>query len=496
MKEFILLLPEIFLAVTVAGLVFAEVGYHGERVRLVISTALLGLGGAFVQTLISYQYDSAQIFGHALSIDAYSIFFKLFFITLAALAVVSSARSKEILVERRAEYCALIIAAALGMCTTAAATDLLLAFLCLQFLNLICHFLTAFGRRNMVSTEAAVKHLLFSVVAGILLLYASALLFSATRTINIVEMQRALTAAPLAPQTAWVVFTLIFLSLGFQFAAFPMHLWAPDVLEGAPTPVSAFISIGSRAAGFAFGLRLILTIFAKNATAGQWEILGQAQWPTMVAFLAGATMLAGALMAFRQQAAKRLVACLVVSQTGFLMMGLLVLDEAGLAALLYNLVAELFALMGTFYVISLFQDEIRSDRLTEWRGLLGRAVPETVALILFLGSLVGLPPLAGFIGRFSLVGAAIDHQWFGLAVIAMLSWAIASISITRVAFSLVGDFKTASAAAFPKDSSRLLYLGAFLIPMILISLFADGVFSWVSLSLRPFSGGSGLLTGL
>lgn len=489
MKEFFSILPEIFLAITVAGLVFSEVGYHGERIRLLTSTALLGLGGAFVQTVLSYQFETAQIFSGTLSVDSYAIFFKLFFIALAALAVVTSIRSKEIPVERRAEYYALVIAASLAMCVVAAAKDLLLAFLSLQFLNLLCHFLSAFGRRNVISTEAAVKHLIFAVVSGIMLLYASALLFAATRTVNIGEMHQVLVANPLPVQTAWVVFTLIFLSLGFQFAAFPMHLWAPDVLEGSPTPVSSFISIGSRAAGFAFAIRLLLTLFAKPGDVGQWEVLGGFEWPTMIALLAGLTMLAGSLLAVRQLGAKRLVACLVVAQTGFLLMGLLVLDEVGIASVLFNLIIELFALMGTFYVITLFQDELHSDRLSDWRGMLGRAVPETVALILFLGCLVGLPPLAGFLGKFSLVGTAIDHSWYGLAVVAMISWAVASISITRVAFSLVGDFRTGSATArakvLPRDSSRILYLAAFLIPMVLISLFADSVLAWVSLSLKP-----------
>lgn len=485
MKEFILLLPEFFLAVTVAGLVFSEVGYHGERVRLISTTALLGLGGAFVQTILTYQYGATQIFDKVLAIDGFSLFFKLFFTFLASLSILTSMGSREIRPDKMAEYCALIVASALAMCLAASASDLLLAFLALQFLNVLGYFLSAFGKTSVLSTEAAVKHLAFGVVSGILFLYGVAILFSATHAINIYDMHKALVSSPLSRETGLVVFTLTFLSLCFQFAAFPMHLWAPDVLEGAPTPVSAFLAIGSRAVGFAVAVRFFYVVFAQPALVqGQWQVLGGLNWPDVVALVSGITMIVGALLAFRQTGAKRMVAYLIIAQTGFLLLGLLVLDEIGMAALLYNLVVELFAILGVFYVLSFLFDELRSDRLESLKGMLARAVPECIALILFLACLIGLPPLPGFIGKFTLVGAAIRHKWHFLAVLAMISTAIATVAVSRLSFSLIGDFRKASTTPVPHDTTRRLFLVMLFVPMLLVGLFADVVLNWAGQSLH------------
>ncbi len=485
MKDIILLLPEIFLVATLAGLVLGEIGYRGERVRLITPTALVGLGGAFIQTLLTYRYGATEVLGRALSLDGFSLFFKLFFIVLAMIAVVSSSHSKEISREKRAEYCALVIAAALAMCLSAAASDLLVVFLSLQFLNLVGFFLAGFGKRSVLSTEAAVKHLAFAAVAAALMLYGIATLFAATHTLNLYEMHRVLVTHPLPEMTGIVVFVLMFLSFAFQFAAFPMYLWAPDVLEGAPTPASAVIALGARAAGFAVAVRFLVVVMAQPAaTPGQWQVLGGVDWTGFVATVSGLTMIIGALLAFRQSGAKRLVSYLVVAETGFLLLGLLVLDEVGIAALLYNLVVELFALMGAFYVLSFLRDELQSDRLKDLNGMLGRATAESIALVLFLACLVGLPPFPGFIGKFALIGAAIRHQWHFLAGVGIVASAISVVAVARLAYSLIGDIKVARANPVAESVPRRAFLAALFIPMVLVGIFAEQVLSWAGQSLR------------
>lgn len=485
MRDFVILLPEVFLAITLAGLIAGEIGYHGERVRLISVTALIGLFGAFVQTLLTYKYGATQVFGHVLTIDGLSLFFKLFFIALAALAIVTASYSREITQEKRTEFCTLVVASCLAMCLAASAADMLVAFLALQFMNVLGYFLAAFGRRSLRSTEAAVKHLAFGAVAGALFLYSIAILFASTHGVNIYEMHRALVAQPMNPETSLVVFMLMFLSFCFQFGAFPMYLWQPDVLEGAPTPVSAFLSLGTRAAGFAVATRFLIVLFAQPAAAkGQWQVLGTLDWTKIAALVSGLTMIIGALMAFRQTAAKRLVSCLVVAESGYLLLGLLVLDEVGVAAILYNFVVQLFALMGAFYVIAFIVDELKSDQLQDLRGMLARAVPECICLVLFLACLVGLPPLPGFIGKFTLVGAAIRHQWYFLAVIALISTAVSTAAIARLAFALVGDFRKMQSPAIEQPPIRRALLAALLVPMALVGIFADQVLSLAGQSLR------------
>ena len=477
-------MPEIFLVLTLTLVIIGEITYFGEQVRLSIGTTLLGLAAAFVQTLFIYEAGAKQVFGGSLSIDGFSLFFKLFFIFLAILSVVLVSQSEEITSSRRSEYCALILASTLAMCLVTSAADFVLIFLSLLFLNVMNYFLSAYGWRSILSTEAAVKYLAFGSVALALLLYAFAILFAYTHTLNLYQMHQALVAHPLPFQVMLVVFVLSLLAFSFQMGSFPMSLVTPDILEGSPTPVSAFLSLGARAAGFAIAIRFFIVVFAKPGDApGQWSVLGALNWTEIISFLAALTMLVGSLLSFRQKGAKRLVGYLVVADTGYMLLGLLVLDEVGIAALLYHLVIELFALMGSFYVLAYFYDELKTDRLVDLKGMLKRAVPECICLILFLFCLVGSPPTPGFIGKFALIGVAIRHHHLVLAWIGMISMVIATGSVLRLAFHLVGDFKDAVGSPLKSQISRKAILTLLIVPLVFVGIFADFVLRWAGQSL-------------
>jgi NADH-quinone oxidoreductase subunit N len=487
MKEFLLIMPEIFLALTLAFVIAGEITYYGEQVRLITATALLGLGGAFIQTIISYEHGASQIFGGVLSIDGFSLFFKLFFIVLAAFSIASVSHSKEIAAERRSEYCALVLASTLAMCLLASVADLALAFLSFLLLNVISHFLAAYGKRSILSTEAAVKSMAFGAMAAAMFLYSAAILFATTHSLNIYEIHKVLLASPLAPHAILVVFVLLLISMSYQIGSFPSYLVVPDILEGSPTPVSAFLSLGPRAAGFAFTTRVFVAIFTKPAsTAGHWEVLGQFDWTQMMSVVSGLSMAVGSLLAFRQKSAKRLVSYLVVAETGFLLIGLLVLDEVGIAALLYSLVIQLFALVGIFYVLSFLIDQLQTDRLDQLRGAMKGAVPECICLVIFLLCLVGSPPTPGFIAKFSLIGAAIRHERFFLAIVAVASMVLSAAAVARLVYHLIGDFrdlKAYTSLGTKGGTSRRVLLAALLGPMVLAGVFAEFVFNWAGQSL-------------
>ncbi|MBI2711495.1 MAG: hypothetical protein HYX41_01350 [Bdellovibrio sp.] len=487
MKEFLLITPEIFLALTLAFVIAGEITYYGEQVRLITATALLGLGGAFIQTLISYEHGAAQIFGGALSIDGFSLFFKLFFIVLASFAIATVSHSKEIAEARRSEYCALILASTLAMCLIASVADLALAFLSLLLLNVISHFLAAYGKKSILSTEAAVKSMAFGAVAAALFLYAAAILFATTHSLNIYEIHKVLLTKPLDPQVLLVVFVLLLVSLSYQIGAFPAYMVVPDVLEGAPTPVSAFLSLGPRAAGFAFMTRVLVAVFTQPASsAGHWEILGQFDWTKMLSVVAGLSMGIGSLLAFRQNRAKRLVSYLVVAESGFLLIGLLVLDEVGIAALLYSLVIQLFSLVGIFYVLSFLIDQLQADQLDRLRGAMRGAVPECICLVIFLFCLVGSPPTPGFIAKFSLIGAAIRHERSFLAIAGVFSMVVSSAAVARLVYRLIGDFgdlKEFAVLGSRRSPARKVLLATLLVPMVLAGVFAEFLFNWAGQSL-------------
>lgn len=484
MKDFILILPEVILVLTLAFIVAGEVTYHGERTRLITLTSLVGLGGALVQVLITYRAVPGLLLAGSLSIDGLSLYFKILFMLLGGLAVLGGAGAKEIPKARTAEYCAMVIALCLALCLAASSADLIVIFLCLLLVNGLSTLLSGYGKRTIPSTEAAVKHMIFALVTGAAFLYGSALLFGHTQTLNLYEIHKVLLKSPLPEATFATAFSLLFLALAFQMAVFPLYQWVPDVLEGAPTPVSALIAIGPRAAGFAVAIRVLFVVFAQPAlTQGQWQVLGAIDWAKALEWMAIASLLAGSLLALRQPGAKRLIGSLVVAQSGFLLMGLLVLDQVGLAAVLFQLMVELFALAGAYFALSYYIDHVGTDQLAELKGAMRRAIPEGVALILFLLALVGLPPFPSFFGKFSLVGAAVRHGRYGVALVAILSSAIGVAAVARLAFALVGDFR--KPAQGPLFSSRLSsgFYFSMVVPLLLLSVFADAIMRWTSQSL-------------
>lgn len=485
MNEFFLIMPEVLIILTLAFVLFGELFYSGEERRLIIPTAVMGLAGAFVQTLLTYQQQATQIFGNTFSVDGLSLFFKLLFIVLSGLSIVSASQSRELIKERRTEYIALILASTLGMCLAASATDLVLAFLAIQCVNILGYFIAGQGKNSIFSIEAAVKLMIFSAASGAFFLYGAALLFSATHTLNIYEMHEALVKVPLSHGSALIIFMMIFLSLSFQVAAFPMHFWAPDVIEGMPTPASSFLSIGTRAAGIAVALRVLIGVFAKaDSAGGQWQAMDALDWTQIVALISGITMVVGSLLAFRQKAAKRMVGCLIVAQSGFLLLGLLVLDQVGVSALLYSLVIELFAVVGIFYVLSYFVDQVGSDQFSGLGGMMGRAVPESMCLVFFLLSLVGVPPSPGFIGKFGLIQAVMSHHWVFLGIIAIFSMAISTIAVARFVYALSGDLRLTLNSPLPSSKSRKIFLVALLSPIAIAGIWAQGLLDWVGKSLN------------
>lgn len=484
MKDFVLILPEFFLAITAALLLFSEITHHGERVRLTSATALVGLAGAFVQTLISYRYESTQVFAGSAAIDGLTQFFRLLFIGLAGLSILSSTHTREIPESRRVEYQVLILTAALAMCWIASATDLLLAFAAVQLLNGVMYFVAGYSKRCTKSNEAGLKYMIMSSLAGAFLLYGFALLFLRGSLPNLHDLRAALgSSGGMMDRTVIAAFLLILFAICFQLAAFPMNLWAPDVVEGAPTPAGAFILVGSRAAGFALAMRVLLALFTQE---GQPALkpLDALSWQTVTSVIAASSMLIGPLLALRQSSVKRMISALCIGTSGQLLVGLVVLDTSAMGALLYMLLIEMLALAGIFYTLSYFKDQLDSDQLSDFKGVLKKALPESVALILFLLCFVGLPPTPGFLGRFAIIGAAVRGQNVILGLVGIASWVLSVIAVVRLLFQLVGDFATASASegSFAPSPQRKVFLVGLLVPMFFVTLFSERILLWVGRS--------------
>jgi NADH:ubiquinone oxidoreductase subunit 2 (subunit N) len=492
MSSFSLVLPELYLFMTVLGLILAESAHHEERVRLVLPTSLLGISGALIQTLLSYRGDPAQIFAATLSIDGFSLFFKTLFLVLAGVGVTSACLGDEVPREHRSEFCSLVLLGTLALMIAASASSLFVVVIALQLAGASGYFLAGFHRGGVAPAESSVKWLFSSLVSGVFLLVGALALFLLAGTANIYELHQIFASHSPAPVTILLVFSVLFLGLSIPLMIFPSQLWVPDVLQGANSPAGTFLVLGLRAGAFAVAVRLWVVIFSMGGSVvGKWVPIGGWDWTSWLAFSAGLTLMIPALLSIRQKNAKRLLACIAIVQSGYLLLGLLILEEVGLAAILFNLLVDLLAFGGLMFVLSLSVQRVGSDELLRLRGCFRGKSWEAVAFLLFTVSWLGLPPFAGSLGRFALLGVAIRREWFLLAFLGLAAFALTIAASGRLLLSVLNlgadpgaDVEVAGEIDPTLSWNRRVFILALVLPLAGATIFAEWLLRWAGHSLR------------
>jgi NADH-quinone oxidoreductase subunit N len=357
-----------------------------------------------------------------LSIDAFATFFKGIFLLSAALTILLSMRYLDTEGARHGEYVFLVLCATLGMMFMASGTDLITIFIGLETMAIAFYILTGLLKPSRQSNEAAVKYFLLGTFSLGLLLYGLSLLYGMSGTTNLRTLAIAVADHGRDP---WLILALILVvaGIGFKIAAVPFHMWAPDVYEGAPTPITAFLSVGSKAASFAMLLRIFLE--GLPSLSGDWTILFYV--------LSVLTMTVGNIAALTQSNLKRMLAYSSIAHAGYLLIGVIAGTTRGVAAMLIYLLIYAFMQMGAFAVVILMRraDAI-GDELKDLSGLYARQPLAAVAMLVFMLSLGGIPPTAGFMGKFWLFGAAIDANYVWLAVLGVVNSAISLYYYLRV----------------------------------------------------------------
>ena len=384
----------------------------------------LGLWGDIPQTT----------FNNMLAVDNFAVFFKVLFLGIAVLVILSSTDYVKKFARFQGEYYALILLSTLGMMLMAATTELISLFLSLELVNLSLYALVGF-LKNEKSTEASLKYLLLSAVASAVLLFGMALVFGFTGQTQLGEIARSvqsMSGADLMANPALLLgIVLLVAGFGFKIAAFPFYMWVPDVYEGAPTPVTAYLSVGSKSAGFAIILRVFYSAFAEpNALSLDWGLV--------FAILAAITMTVGNVIAIQQDNIKRMLGYSSIAQAGYLMVGLATVGLApaaittGQSSILFFLVSYSLTNLGAFIAIVAISNKVNSDQIDDFSGVGKRSPLMALALTLCMVSLIGMPPAAGFIAKFYLFGAAVQHDLLWLVIIAILNSVISAYYYLRV----------------------------------------------------------------
>jgi NADH-quinone oxidoreductase subunit N len=314
----------------------------------------------------------------------------------------------------RGEFYVLMIASTIGMAFMAAAGDLVMLYLAIETVSIPMYILAGFFVRSDQSTEAGFKYLLFGAMTSAVMLYGFSLLYGFSGTTDLEKIASGLAQNGVSDPLVLVCLLLILVGLGFKISAVPFHFWAPDVYQGAPTPVAGFLSTASKAAGFAVLVRLLFIVFPSPTMVNAWVVI--------LAALSVATMTLGNLIALAQRNIKRLLAYSSIAHAGYILIGVVAVNsELGLTSVVYYLVAYLMTNLAAFAIVAAYGRVAGSDDMTAYYGLSRRSPMLALAMLVAFLSLAGMPPFAGFIAKVFIFAAAVDAGQVWLAVVGVLN---------------------------------------------------------------------------
>jgi NADH-quinone oxidoreductase subunit N len=431
-NEFRFLTPELSLLGFAIAVILLDLFIKQKRVLAGISVAGVVVSAGF--TVAMWGEPGVAIFGRMLAVDNFALFFKLLMLVAAGLIILASQDYVRKFERFQGEYYALVLLSAVGMMLLVAASDLISIYVALELTGISLYVLASF-LKDKKSSEAGLKYLLLGAVASAVLLYGMALIFGFTgRTclMCIAEYVQSMPGAGLLNNPALLLaMVLLAAGFGFKIACFPFQMWVPDVYEGAPTPVTAYLSVASKAAGFA----VILRIFFVALGSPEWLSLN---WGMMFAVLSAITMTVGNVVAILQSNIKRMLGYSSIAQAGYLMVGLATVgmalgnDALGQSGLIFFLMSYAVTNLGAFIAVIAISNKINSDEISKYTGMGKRAPLVAAALTLCLISLIGLPPTAGLIAKIYIFSGAVQNGLLWLVIVAVINSAISAFYYLRV----------------------------------------------------------------
>ena len=396
------LLPEVVVGGGMLVVLLADLVPRWRRAVPFLALAALAAAGAFAAESLAAG-GSRGVFGGACAVDGMASFFKLAFAAAAFLVAAFSVPAIRGWTSGKGEYFALLLACTLGMLLMAGAADLLMMYLSVEFVSLTSYVLTGLPRRDRRSAEASLKYVIYGAGSSGFMIYGMSFLYGLTGTLDAGEMGRRLAELPVPPTMALVTGVLVMAGFGYKVAAVPFHMWCPDVYEGAPTPVTAFLSVGPKAAGFAVLARFLWNVIPPGPSGGPFE------WRLLLALLAVLTMAVGNLAALHQQNLKRLLAYSSIAHAGYILTAFAVFSREAVAAVLFYVAVYVVMNLGAFLGVLVLEQRHGVETVDGCRGMGWRAPGLCALMAVFLFSLTGIPPTAGFAAKLIVFSAVVRY---------------------------------------------------------------------------------------
>lgn len=396
-------------------------GYVALLGVVAASVAVLNVPGGFAAKSVEFSFNGMWV------VDNYSRFFKLIFLLGTALTILISIKYLDDEALQKSEYFALILFATIGMMIMASGAELLTIFLGLELLSMSLYVLAGYARTRMASNESALKYFLLGSFASGFLLYGIALIYGATGSTVIRSIFKVTMASGFQSPILIIGMALLIIGFGFKAALVPFHMWTPDVYQGAPAPITAFMSAGPKAAAFAAFARVFMEALPSL----------QGHWTGVIWVIAALTMTTGNVIALVQNDIKRMLAYSSIAHAGYVLVAFLASGELGISSILYYMLAYTCMNIGAFAVITVLAGKGEKRVLIDdYKGLGYKHPVAAIAMSLFLFSLAGIPPTGGFMGKFYIFSAAIKEGYIGLAIIGVLNSVVSVYYYLRVTVAM------------------------------------------------------------
>ncbi|MCX7879101.1 MAG: NADH-quinone oxidoreductase subunit N [Ignavibacteria bacterium] len=416
-KSLFLFLPEVFLVVSLILAILSDLFFK----RLKFFNAYVALVGFFAAGISLFYIPKDQVgFLNSFVVDNFSIFIKLIILLTNVIIILMSFNSKELTHNKLSlgEFYTFLIGMTFGMFLVTGSLNLILIYLAVETMSISSYILAGYTKEIKRSSEASLKYVIFGAVSSGLMIYGISLLFGLTGSLNIVEINKILQTSPIPSLAFFISIILILMGFAYKISAVPFHFWTPDVYEGAPITITAYLSVASKVAGFAVLIRFVRSTLVAETSAQQeiWTLISSIDWTFVISILSFLSMTVGNIIALWQNNLKRLLAYSSIAHAGYILMGVAVMNQTGVASVLIYSFIYMIMNLGAFICAMLIANEINSEDINDIEGLGYRAPVLSAIFSIFLFSLIGLPPTAGFIAKFYVFSAVIDAGLIWLAV--------------------------------------------------------------------------------
>lgn len=489
-RSLVLMMPEIILTASFVLLIILDLIFQRNKYVAPIA-AIIGLAvtGIF---MMANPIGSSFGFWQLYVFDPFSQFFKGVFLISGIAVVLMTFFSDELNRDGRSmgEYYTLIMGMTIGMFVISSTANLILIYLAIETMSLSSYVLAGYTKEIRRAGEGSLKYVLFGSLASGIMIYGISILFGLTGTLSLYEVNIFLSNYNGSLLPLITAGLMILVGFGYKISAVPFHFWTPDVYEGSPVAITAYLSVASKAAGFAVLMRFLISGFIDHSASNSdtWIALSSIDWGYIIAILSVLSMTVGNLVALWQKNVKRMLAYSSIAHAGYILMGVVVMSTAGNMAVLLYFLTYLVMNFGAFYVVQLIANKIGSDELDDYNGLGYRAPALGVAMTIFMVSLAGIPPTIGFPGKLYIFKAVMDADMVWLAIVGVLNSVVGLFYYAKV-------FRNMWIRGIDDNKEKLNYsigeyalLFAFAAPALYYGVFWSPLLYWAEISVKIFIG--------